>query len=131
MAVFTNRLTEVEVRKRLALCKQTEVIDEVYTFGQMLFNEAITNFRGLDTKAGTLAAYGAAIVTLLVSSSSTWLRLGNRWTAVFGLLAGLTAFLAVHNITTSFSSSSGLVQVERDIRTRNPAHRQRCLLRAI
>lgn len=94
MPVLTNRLTEQEVRKRLAVCKQTEVIDEVYTFGQMLLNEAITNFRGLDTKAGSLAAYGAAIVTLLVSSSKTWLGLGNRWTAVFGLLAGLTAFLA-------------------------------------
>jgi hypothetical protein len=94
MAHITNRLTEEEVRARLKVCTETAVIDEIYTFGQMLLKETVASFRLLDTKAASIAAYGAAIVTLLVSSSSTWLPLGGHGAAVVGFLAGLAAFLA-------------------------------------
>jgi len=91
----SNRLSEPKVRERLRLCTATDVIEEVYEFGQKMLTETVTRTRLLDTKAATMAAYGAAIVTLLVSTSGTWARTGNRWTPIVAALAGLAAFVAV------------------------------------
>lgn len=93
--IVTNRLSQPEVRRRLQLCTEPTVIDEVYEFGQKMLTETIVRTRLLDTKAGSMAAYGAAIVTLLVSTSGTWSRLGNKWTPIVAALAGLAAFIAV------------------------------------
>lgn len=94
MAPETNRLTEEEVRNRLKLCTDPNVLEEVYTFGQMMLRETIANFRTIDTKAGSMAAFGGAVITLLVSSSGAWLSFANGWTCVIAILAGLTAFLS-------------------------------------
>src|SRR5262245_11459915 len=91
-AALTNRLSEREVRERLALCSDPEIIDELYTFGQMMLQESIENTRALDSKAASIATYGGAIVTLLVSTSADWVRLGNTWTLALGAIAGITAF---------------------------------------
>lgn len=88
----TNRLSEREVRERLRLCSDPKVIDEIYSFGQMMLHETVANTRLLDSKAATMAAYGGAIVTLLVSTSGGWARLGNDWSLIFAAVAAICAF---------------------------------------
>ncbi len=94
MANNSNRLSEEEVRRRIALCTKTDVVDEVYTFAQMLLKETVTRVRLIDTKAASMAAYGGAIVTLLFSTSGTWSHLGDKWTVIIAAAAGLSAFVA-------------------------------------
>jgi hypothetical protein len=89
----TSQLSENEVRARLKLCEAPEVVDEVYSFGQILQKETVEHIRTVESKATSFAAYGAAIVTLLVSSSSTWSQLGNRWTACIAVFAGICALI--------------------------------------
>ena len=85
----TNRLCEREVRERLKLCSDPMVIDEIYSFGQMMLHETLKNTRVLDSKAASMAAYGGAIVTLLVSTSGGWVRLGNSWTLAVAAVAAI------------------------------------------
>ena len=68
MEIMTETLSKDEVLKRLKLCEDPRVIDEVYAFGQQLMKDAIQNLRSLDSKAVWFAGYGAAIITLLPSS---------------------------------------------------------------
>ncbi len=77
----TSRLSEEEVRERLKLCEDPKIVDEIYSFGQTLQKETIDQIHILESKATSFAAYGAAVVTLLVSSSSIWSGLRNRWSA--------------------------------------------------
>lgn len=91
----SNRLSEKDVRDRLALCTDTNVIDELYIFGQMMLKETVTRVRLMDTKAASMAAYGGAIVTLLVSTSAAWLHLGGKCTLIIAAISGILAFSAV------------------------------------
>jgi hypothetical protein len=86
-------LNEEEVRSRLGECKNPEIIDELYTFGQALAKESLHNVQITESKATSLAAYGTAIVTLLVSSAFMWSRLGNQWTLWIAASAGLCGLL--------------------------------------
>jgi hypothetical protein len=90
----SNRLSEKEVRERLALCTDAKIIDELYTFGQMMLKETVARVHLIDTKAASMAAYGGAIVTLLVSTSAAWSRVGGKWTLAIASIAGSLAFLA-------------------------------------
>ncbi len=74
-----NRLTEGEVKTRLLSCTSGEVLQEVYDFGQSLLKETVDRVKALETKASSFAAYGIAVVTLLVSSSASWEKLGGSW----------------------------------------------------
>jgi hypothetical protein len=85
----TSRLSEDEVRERLRLCEDPEIVNEIYNFGQTLEKETVEQIHILESKATSFAAYGAAIVTLLVSSSSVWSGLGNRWSAWIAVFAGV------------------------------------------
>ncbi len=87
------RLSEEEVRERLKSCKDLQVVNEVYSFGQSMVKEIIDSIRVVESKAVSFAAYGAAIVTLLVSSSATWSKLGNQYTLWIGACAGLSALI--------------------------------------
>jgi len=78
----------------LGLCSDPQVVDELYTFGQMMLRETIANTRALDSKAASLAAYGGAIITLLVSTSGAWTKVGNAFTMLLGAAAGISAFSA-------------------------------------
>jgi hypothetical protein len=90
--LITARLSESQVRERLQKCR-SELVDDAYSFGQTLSREAVDNVRMTESKATYMAAYGAAIVSLLVSSSSAWTRIGNQWTPWYGFLAGLSGLL--------------------------------------
>lgn len=94
MSIITGRLSEKEVRERLFSCTNADVIDEIYRFGQMMLKETLEVGRVLDSKAAQLAAFGSAVTTLLVSTSGSWYRLGNRWTLLLAALAGLAGFIA-------------------------------------
>jgi len=92
MAQVTNRLSEPEVRERLGLCLDSNVIDEVYSFGQLMLNATVETTRILDSKAASMAAYGGAIVTLLVSTTGGWVHLGNTWTLIIAAIAAISGF---------------------------------------
>lgn len=87
------RLTETEVRKRLASYNDTAVTDELYTFGTRMVDKALERFKGLDTKAVAVAAYSIGIITLLVSSKATQ-EAGLGWMVVFPLGSAIAAFVA-------------------------------------
>jgi hypothetical protein len=89
---ISPRLTEEQVRERLTICQTDEILDELYTYGQTLIEEALERIRSIESKAVSFAAYGAAIVTILVSNSKSWSKLGNQWSpwiAFYASLCGL------------------------------------------
>lgn len=86
-------LSEKEVRARLARCSDPSIVDEIYTFGQILENSAIDQIKILESKAVSFAAYGAAIVTILVSSSAAWSHSGNDLTIWAAVCAGFCGFV--------------------------------------
>lgn len=89
-----NVLSEEEVRERLSLCKgNPKIIDELYDFGRVLGNEAADRIRALESKSTSFAAYGAAIVTFLVSSASLWSKLGNEFSPWIVTCAGFCGLM--------------------------------------
>src|SRR5882762_5242795 len=88
-----SRLTESDVREILASYKDTAVTDELYRFGQVMVEKALERFKGLDTKATAIAAYSIGIITLLVSTQTTWARTLQAW-AILPVFSGLNAFLS-------------------------------------
>ena len=95
-SVGNPQLSEEEVRERLDLCEDPDIVNEIYNFGQTLEKEAIDHIRITESKATSFAAYGAAIVTLLVSSSSTWSKLGNQWTPWIAVCAGICGLMCTY-----------------------------------
>lgn len=86
------RLTEDQVRERLHLCESPEIVEELYSYGRALIVENLERIRSIESKAVSFAAYGSAIVTILVSSSKSWSKLGNQWSpwlAFYAALCGL------------------------------------------
>jgi hypothetical protein len=96
MSNTSTDLLEEQVRIRLQACEDKDVVEELYTFGQGLAHETEESIRGVESKATSFAAYGAAIVTLLVSSSATWSNLGNRYTLWIGFCAGIMGLLCTY-----------------------------------
>lgn len=88
------RLSEEQVRERLDACSvNADVINELYDFGQTLGSEVNDRIRAVESKAVSFAAYGAAIVTLLVSSMSIWSKAGNQWSPWISACAGICGLL--------------------------------------
>jgi Ca2+/Na+ antiporter len=87
------RLTEKEVRERLKLCTEIKVVEEIYSLGQSMLKDIVDSVRVLESKAVSFAAYGAAIVTLLISSSAAWSKLGNKLTPWICVCAGVSALI--------------------------------------
>lgn len=78
------------MRERLSLCAENaEVIDELYDFGKVLSDEVLDRIRAVES----FAAYGAAIVTFLVSSVSVWSKAGNQWSPWISVCAGLCGLI--------------------------------------
>jgi hypothetical protein len=71
-------------------------MDDVYAFGQKLADEALERVRSVEHKATLFAAYGTGIVTLLVSTFSTWANSGNRHTLWIALCASACAALCTY-----------------------------------
>ena len=90
------QLSEEEVRERIDHTDNPAVLDDLYNFGQQLEKSAIEHIRIVESKAMSFAAYGAAIVTLLVSSSSSWARTGNQWTLWIAFCAAFSAVICTH-----------------------------------
>jgi hypothetical protein len=87
------RLSEEEVRARLVAYEDTGITDELYDFGKMLVSEAINRINRLDTKAASIAAYSVGIITLLASTSSTWIpRMHGLWSSTL-VISGVLAFV--------------------------------------
>jgi hypothetical protein len=93
----TTRLSEDEVRQRLSLCDgNADVVNELYDFGHILGSEVNDRIRAVESKAVSFAAYGAAIVTLLVSSISIWSKLGNQWSPWISACAGFCGLMCTY-----------------------------------
>jgi hypothetical protein len=88
-----SRLTEKQVRDRLASVHSAETAEEIYEFGEKLLKDATERVKGLESKAASFAGYGIAVVTLLVSSSASWSKIGDRWSFWIAAIAGLFGFL--------------------------------------
>jgi hypothetical protein len=92
-----TRLSDEEVRKRLSLCHgNSDVVNELYDFGQTLGAEVIDRIRAVESKATSFAAYGAAIVTFLVTSVAIWSKLGNQWSPWISVCAGFCGLMCTY-----------------------------------
>src|SRR5437764_14503504 len=67
--MFDNRLTEPEVKSRIAACDES-CIDELYSFGLMMVNESLDTLNKLDAKAFAVAGYSGATFGALISVSA-------------------------------------------------------------
>lgn len=88
-----NRLTEKQVRERLALVTKPEIAKDIYDFGNSLLKESAERVKGLESKATLLAGYGIAVITLLVSSSASWSKVGNNWSFVIAAVGAICGFI--------------------------------------
>lgn len=102
-APASRRLTEDQVRERLRLCESPEIIEEIYSYGQTLIADSLERIRSIESKAVSFAAYGSAIVTILVASSKSWSKLGDQWSpwiALYAAICGLVCTcLCVHALS--------------------------------
>lgn len=89
-------LEEQEAWDRLASInaeERADVIKELYTFGLRITTEAGEQIKGLEQKAITFAAYGTAVLSLLVTTASTWSKIGTPGSFVIAGFAGLGGLL--------------------------------------
>lgn len=87
-------MTSDEVEKRLSLPVNPEVLSEIYDFGTNMQKEAVERIKSIESKATALAAYGTAIISILVSSSSGWLNkadIFSIWVAVVAAFCALAS----------------------------------------
>lgn len=92
----SSRLSEEEVVKRLESCDSDDVLDELYVFGQSMMKDADSHIRIVETKSQSFAAYGLAVITLLVSTSSGWLHVGNQYDPAIALCAAICALICTY-----------------------------------
>jgi hypothetical protein len=93
-SLTTTRLSEEDVRQRLSVCEgEPEVVNELYDFGKILNGEVLERIKGVESKATSFAAYGAAIVTVLISSISIWSKAGDQWSPWISACAGISGLI--------------------------------------
>lgn len=96
--MLENQLSMDEVKRRLALLgsDNSQILEEIYSFGQVLVRQVVEDIQNLDSKAAAMAAYAGGIVTLLVSSGVWSTRIAMS-SAKYGLVVAgvLTAISAV------------------------------------
>jgi hypothetical protein len=105
-----SRLTEGEVWRRLESCTKLDVVNELYSLGQSITKEVVDSIRVLESKAISFAAYGAGIITLLVSGSALWSKSVNQWVPWVVVSAALCAL-----ICTVFSVQAIILQRHENI----------------
>ena len=90
--VSNKMLDESEVTQRLMACKdKPEIVDELYAFGNSFVSQVVDDVRHIDLKAGSLAAYCGAIITLLVSTQGSWSAMANGYVYLSVILSGMAA----------------------------------------
>lgn len=89
-----NQLTEKEVRERLEIAEDPEIIDELYDFGRSLANHVAEDILRIDSKAASLAAYSGGVLTLLVSTMGVWTKFADKRTYFFVVGSGLALLAA-------------------------------------
>jgi hypothetical protein len=74
-------------------------LSDLYDFGKKLEGDVRDGIKVMKSKSITLAGYGAAIVTFLVSSASLWSRFGDKYSPWIAACAGFSGMLcAQHSI---------------------------------
>jgi hypothetical protein len=77
----------------------SDVVDELYSFGEKLVSDAVDRLAKCDGKASALAAYSGALITLTMSTSTSWSKYLDKLSLAAVILAGLlfvaSAWLAV------------------------------------
>jgi len=87
-------MTAGEVKERLASYQDSGITDELSGFGSVLLADAISRISTIDAKAGIVAGYSGAIITLILSTSGIWSHALDRSSACLLLLAIVGIFLA-------------------------------------
>lgn len=85
-------LNENQVRDRLRLCTDQVILDEYKAQGETFNKEGIEQVKALEAKATSVSGYGAAVVTILVSTYAMWSGVGNgssRLVVCFAALSGV------------------------------------------
>jgi hypothetical protein len=91
---MNGQLSENEVERRLALCTDVKVGDELYEFGERLLNYRIDISHRLDSKASAMAGYAGVVLTVLLSTYGTWESAVGQVGFLIMALAGIAVFLA-------------------------------------
>jgi len=89
-----GQINESEVLRRLELCTDVAIGDELYQFGERLLTYRIDISHRLDSKASAMAGYSGAILTLLIASYGNWINIAGRDAFAAIMLAGTFAFIA-------------------------------------
>jgi hypothetical protein len=101
--VQTATLNEKEVIERLGVVKESDVTDEIYSFGQMMVDEVVDRLKTLETKATWIAAYSIGLITILVSIQAKWTVTFKPWAASAMVLSGVIAFAAAATAVSALS----------------------------
>ena len=91
---MNGQLNEDEVRRRLKLCKDAKIADELYEFGERLLNYRIDISHRLDSKAAAMAGYAGAVLTVLLSTYGNWKGAVGQIGFLIMALAGIAVFFA-------------------------------------
>src|SRR5208282_658518 len=70
MSTTSLKLEEVQHRVSSYSNKESEITDELYSFGEFLVRDSAERISQCDTKAFALAAYSGGIITVILSTSA-------------------------------------------------------------
>jgi hypothetical protein len=98
-----DQVDEAEVRHRVYACVDSNVIEELYLFSQVLIRQAVDDIKHIESKALVTAGYAGVIIVLLVATIGISLKSVN-FIAIFttfagGMMAFFSASSAVKALT--------------------------------
>ncbi len=99
----TKSLSVEEVNARLVSYESQETTKELYDFGKMMVGECVERVHKIDSKATMLAGYGGAIIALLISTSSLWMSIIDKWAMVTVFAAAFAVLMSAAYAVWSFS----------------------------
>ena len=83
-----TQLEYADVRQRVRSAN-SDVVDELYSFGEKLVSDAVDRLAKCDSKASAIAAYSGGLITLTMSTSTFWSKYLDTLSLVVVILAGL------------------------------------------
>lgn len=91
---MATKLSVNDVKERLASYKESTVTDELYSFGTMMLHDATDRLAKSDAKASAIAGYAGALIALLASTATMWLKQTHSWQLLIPVAAIVSFFFA-------------------------------------
>jgi MFS family permease len=91
---MATKISEEDVRMRLASYTDASVTNELYSFGTMLLDDGVDRLGKSDTKASAIAGYAGALIAVLASTAGIWRTHTHSWHLLFPVAAIIALFLA-------------------------------------